>query len=746
MSFLEHAIALAGAGFHVFPLAPGSKLPIIDDFPHRATDDAEQIRRWWTCPVMGIEQPYNIGISTTRHGDGQALLVIDVDNKKGRKGDETLLALDISGNDLPTTLEQRTPTGGRHLVYLAPHPCKQGAGVLGEGLDIRSRGGFIVGAGSAVAAGEYGIAVDAPLAPAPQWLIDRCGHDVSRGPASRDGLGNHHHDGRSADRERAERRAAHYLAHEAPASEPGEHNDAAYRVAARCKDLGVVEPDCLALLIEHWLPRCEGALWSDEALTAVIANAYRYGQVPEGALAPEVQFAPAADPPPDAVADAGLHPFDRLNEEFAFVIAGGGHHVLWETRNAAGDFTLEHLAESSFHRKFASWKMTLGDGETAPVTKLWMGSAERRSFDGICFRPGQPAPKQFYNLWRGFAWAPLAKGEQPSKEAQASLDAFLEHARENVAGGDEWLMRWLIGYFAHLVQRPWEKPLVALVFKGAKGVGKNALIERVGALLGDHFMLASNRRYLVGNFNGHMENLLLFALDEAFWSGDKQAEGTLKDLVTGKWQIIEHKNEKPYRVENCLRVAVLGNEDWLVPASHDERRFAVYLVGDRRKQDRAFFQAMREGMERGGYRLLLRFLLDYDLTGIDVNEAPATAALLEQKQHSLEPFHQWWLECLTDGRLVEVDFSGWPAVIEKDRMREGFSRYFRRRNIRSRFPTDVQIGKQLKQALPALDGSAKLKSTVGDVDSWTNAYKFPDLATARAAWDRFMGHAGEWQA
>jgi hypothetical protein len=93
----------------------------------------------------------------------------------------------------------------------------------------------------------------------------------------------------------------------------------------------------------------------------------------------------------------------------------------------------------------------------------------------------------------------------------------------------------------------------------------------------------------------------MFALDEAFWSGDKQAEGVLKDLITGRDHVIEHKGKEPYSVANKTRVVIIGNEDWLIPASHDERRFAFFDVGDGRKQDRAFFQSMREGMEAGGY-------------------------------------------------------------------------------------------------------------------------------------------------
>src|SRR5690606_26765589 len=137
-----------------------------------------------------------------------------------------------------------------------------------------------------------------------------------------------------------------------------------------------------------------------------------------------------------------------------------------------------------------------------------------------------------------------------------------------------------------------------------------------------------------------------------------------------------------YTVDNRTRVAIIGNEDWLVPASHDERRFAVFDVGDGRKQDRNFFHAMREGMERGGYRVLLSFLASYDLAGLDLNEAPSTAALLDPKHRTLEPLYQWWYDCLSEARVLGGDFAGWPSTLECDRLRQACQRYLRDRNIK----------------------------------------------------------------
>lgn len=726
MSFLKAALELAEKGFHVFPLVSNSKLPAIDEFPSRASRDPAVIKRWWVDPVLEIEQPYNVGISTTRFGDNEALVVVDIDNKEGKKGDETIFRLELEGSDFPDTFTQETPTGGRHLVYRCPQPLKQGAGVLGSGIDIRSRGGYIVGAGSVLNGKEY--SGDGAIAAAPEWLVRQLGIASSSAPTDSIAAP------ASIDAGRARARSVDFL-REAGRGEAGKRNHQAFAIAARVKDFGVDQATCEALIAEHW--KCEPPLEQQE-LAHVVNSAYRYGQRPIGVDAPETQF-DASEIPLD---DQGVHPFDRLNQEYAFVIAGGGAHILWETKDHAGLFKLEHLTIPTFHQKLAAKTITLGDGKTKPLSELWMRNSERRSYDGLCFMPGLTAPPRFYNLWRGFAVEPLPKGEKPSKEAVRSLEMFLDHALKNVCGGDEKLNNWLIGYFAHLCQRPWEKPLVALCFRGKKGVGKNALVERVGHLFGNHFLVTAERRYLLGNFNSHLENLVLFALDEAFWSGDKQAEGVLKSLITGSKHVIERKGSESYTVDNCTRIVIIGNEDWLVPATQDERRFAVFDVGDARKQDRKFFHDMRVLMESGGYSLLLRYLLDFDISKIEVNQAPATKGLRDQINQSLLPFERWWHECLTEGRLVGSDFGGdWPSEVEKERFRSAFHRYAKEHGLGKWLPSERALGTKLKRLSPSIDTKGQRR----EAGEKLNVYKLPPLEVARAEWDAQSSQSEDWE-
>jgi Bifunctional DNA primase/polymerase, N-terminal len=79
------------------------------------------------------------------------------------------------GHELPRTLQVRTPTSGRHVYFAAPAtpPLGNTAGQIGENIDTRGIGGYVVAAGSARPEGHYSIIERAPVAPLPDWLIDR---------------------------------------------------------------------------------------------------------------------------------------------------------------------------------------------------------------------------------------------------------------------------------------------------------------------------------------------------------------------------------------------------------------------------------------------------------------------------------------------------------------------------------------------------------------------------------------------
>jgi hypothetical protein len=206
---LTAALEHAARGLHVFPLWPDSKTPAVPDaWERRATRDPDLIRRWWA------ERPFNIGLAV----GPSRLIVIDLDAPKlaHRRGavtsdtsdtsqptadpsrvgpgavtdtSATAAAPDRHGRDVfaalctghgqpvpADTYTIATPHNGWQLYYQHPNGpalrnTKGGTGrALGEQIDTRGHGGYVVAASSILGGRRYTVVRDRPPAPLPGWL------------------------------------------------------------------------------------------------------------------------------------------------------------------------------------------------------------------------------------------------------------------------------------------------------------------------------------------------------------------------------------------------------------------------------------------------------------------------------------------------------------------------------------------------------------------------------------------------
>lgn len=137
---LEWALDYAARGWRVIPIPPGEKYPSeFKQWQKRATTDVEQITKWWS----GRRAKHGIGIVT---GIESNLFVVDVDVADGKPGLANWQALVELHGDAPT-YTVRTGSGGLHFYYLMPDgvEVRNSAGNrLGEGIDVRGEGGFVV--------------------------------------------------------------------------------------------------------------------------------------------------------------------------------------------------------------------------------------------------------------------------------------------------------------------------------------------------------------------------------------------------------------------------------------------------------------------------------------------------------------------------------------------------------------------------------------------------------------------------
>lgn len=169
------AIAAAGRGFAIFPIEPGKKEATLKGWPDKTCSDPRVVARYWPS------DRHNIGVVAGKSG----LVVIDLDTHgtipddwqlPGVTDGRDVLALicEWAGMDFPLgeTYTVKTASGGWHLYYRVPEGSRftNSVSVLGPCVDVKVNNGYVVGAGSRTAAGEYEVLYDKPVQPLPPWI------------------------------------------------------------------------------------------------------------------------------------------------------------------------------------------------------------------------------------------------------------------------------------------------------------------------------------------------------------------------------------------------------------------------------------------------------------------------------------------------------------------------------------------------------------------------------------------------
>ncbi|SAL49955.1 hypothetical protein AWB67_02289 [Caballeronia terrestris] len=378
----------------------------------------------------------------------------------------------------------------------------------------------------------------------------------------------------------------------------------------------------------------------------------------------------------------------ELNMQYAVALVGGSAVVL-DVASSPVNFLKPEAFKTLLRNRTVEVPNAHGEIKLQPIADMWMKHPARSTYKAVDFAPGGGAREGVFNLFRGWAVEPYA--DMSAGQAARQCNLILTHIKENVCRGDQEAFNYLIGWYAHLFQSPAEKPSVAVVVRGEKGVGKSKLTEAIAALLGPHAVTVSQRTHLTGQFNAHQALALLIVAEEAVWAGDKQAESALKHLITGSTITLERKGVDAMTVKSCARVAMNSNSEWVFPASSDERRLFALDCGSDHKQDHAYFKAIDEqlygpgrashepGQESPGLRALLTYLLRLDLTGFNVRLVPETDALKAQRAASLEPHEEFLKESLENHEICGKSWDQNAQPIVKRELYDAYRSYMRDR-------------------------------------------------------------------
>lgn len=419
---------------------------------------------------------------------------------------------------------------------------------------------------------------------------------------------------------------------------------------------------------------------------------------------------------------------DELNGKHWIVPVGGRTFIMNREYDPALKRPMYTFSgKQDFVLRYANRK-TWKNGDMVDIATAWLEHSDRLQYEGIVFSPNGDVD-DYYNLFQGF-------GIQPK---QGDCEFFMDFIYVVICNRNMELYEYLWQWLGHLFQKPDELPGTAFVLRGKEGIGKNTFVECIGKLVGlSHFIQLSSIQQVVGRFSGHLMDKLLVFANEAIWGGDKQAEGTLKHIISDDISTVEYKGKDIFSIKNYKRLIAASNEDWVIPRGLNDRRWIVCDVSAVYQENQDYFSGIKQKLNNGGYEALMYEFMTMDLSNFNPRCIPIQLreAGWELKIRSGGSVLQWWFYMLENGYMKEEQGHDneptylWLVQEKKQAIHQLYLTWCEKHRI-AHPEMDCVMGKRLKE-FGVTDSRPRSKGHVPH-------YNFQSLKDSRARFSEILG-------
>lgn len=659
------ALFYAKQGIPVVPLDPNSKkLPAGGGINYMSVSTKPKTINGW-FGEGGKYRGCNIGIGCGMRG---GVMALDIDTKPngGTTGEKEIATITAKEGPLPAGPRQRTPSGGLHYLYMWQDNAVSSSSKVANGIDTRGGTadrctGHIVVYPSRINQKQYVWEEGGEVPQMPPWLLSSLG---------------------TAWKEKRKEDSA-------PKQEVPVHQVN--------RMLTVIDPDSLSY--EDWVKvgmslksTCgddgleiwdEWSRYGSRRKSGECQSRWKTfnedGGVGFGTLlfmAKEAGWRPLPGDVSSSNIDAEIEErVLQMNKRYALLRMGKSTLIATFDSNSKGK-AVDFLAMQSFRDIAAPEKIQIPSRNgfsDRPMAELWMSSPLRRQYNDMGIYPQNDQPETTLNTWNG--WGVQA-------DPRGSCAMYLEHMREIICHGDGKVYEWLLDWMADCVQDTRKIKGCCVVLKGIEGCGKGVWADTFGSLFGKHYCHLIDTERLVGKFNSFLADSIIVFADEVLWPGDRKAGNILKGLVTESVVYRESKGVDVIEVENLSRVIIASNEDWIIPAGPQSRRWLVLNCDGKAAGNRKYFDTLCKEIADGGKEALLHFLMGRKITS-DLRVAPHTKGLAEQRLMSNphDSLLHWLNEAVVRGGFESIDMNaqvgdeaGWPSKLMRY---EAYSEYRR---------------------------------------------------------------------
>lgn len=300
---------------------------------------------------------------------------------------------------------------------------------------------------------------------------------------------------------------------------------------------------------------------------------------------------------------------------------------------------LQTMREGELESLYLNFYCSNDEGQECMFIRRWMRDTEIRTYEEMVFKPLLSVSPGQYNLFRGFG--------MDKKEGDFSVMTDLIW---HLSGCSQEVFDYVENYFAHLIQRPWQKAKKCLLFSTEKqGAGKDTPLDAIGKIVGSEYFFntgdADNQVF--GRFTGHLQRTLFLKLEEVSFETNKKFESNLLNLITTETQSYENKGSKSINLDDYKRIVMTTNKSVPVNIPESDRRFVLINSSEANVGNYAYWKHVYAELAKPEVLQAYHWhLATKDISTFDLEKRPITDFYKDVKL-ALRPYHasyfQHWL-------------------------------------------------------------------------------------------------------
>jgi Family of unknown function (DUF5906) len=441
----------------------------------------------------------------------------------------------------------------------------------------------------------------------------------------------------------------------------------------------------------------------------------------------------------------------HFNQIFLMSIKNDCNIVIWE--QASGK--RQSFSQEEFNKRFRYSKVKVKEKKDLFVTskewqsstKVWLENSEARSFRGNKFYPGDgddpmDLNNEYYNDWNGWVIKPV--------KDTIRVKRILRHVYAINCLKNKERANHFLNFFAHMFQKPTEKPSFSLmILAEEEGGGKSMIINAICEIIGlNHAFPVSNLEHVFGNHNEILDNCIFLSFEESDIKSNIRYTRELRDLITNHYLLVNLKHKHFLRQRNFTRCVFIGNAEILAYVSRTDRRHTVLRSAPDKIGDVEYFEDLKNSLDRNGLEALLYYFLHKDISEFNPFKPLWTEELDEQKELSVDKsLYSVWLEWLTNGSLpfeelgsigsVELKKGQEPRWITvQEKLLYCINRLIKRDGGKEL--SMKSFGRKFRKIVPEMTKSQNMKCTPEGVLIQMYAYDIPSLKDCRAHFANHM--------